>query len=321
MFISNSFISCYKPSEIKNNFDTKKTASQAISINRNSRDIFVKQKKPVSFGNSQNFHDKYELFAKDIESYVLNHCELKINDLRTIVQKYSPATDVKDFRQMPDKSNATIKSQAYFTNMINFTNSEAIAENKTIFVRIPEKNNIINALEFLEAIEHEFTHILQEESKDRISKVDFLNNYLKKVQLNSSFIDTVKTMPKAFAEIEYNLNIPLIKVLKKNNELPIQIYGNPEDILRNMYLKETGFTPEDFIKKIVQYVYKNIEANGIKFDKQAVTDYIALLADKEKEAYQNSLDMLKKYCNIKGLSDLDLRIKLYEILQKTVKNI
>ena len=55
-----------------------------------------------------------------------------------------------------------------------------------------------------------------------------------------------------------------------------------------------------------------------KFDKKAVNDYIALVADKEHEAYKNATNMLNEKCGIKGSSDLDLRVTLYDIFKKVM---
>ncbi|MGM9613278.1 MAG: hypothetical protein ACI3XZ_07210, partial [Butyricicoccus sp.] len=94
-----------------------------------------------------------------------------------IVQKYSPTTTVKSYDELPQNSNALSTTAAYFQNPINFTpDNKAIAQDKIIFIRPLINQDKESKLSFLDDIEHEFTHVLQEESKDRTSKIDFLNN-------------------------------------------------------------------------------------------------------------------------------------------------
>lgn len=287
-----------------------------------NNDTFVKSTN-VSFGSSMPLKQKFDMFQKDIEKYVLKSPKIELNEIEKIVQKYSPTTTVKNYNELPQNSNALSTTVAYFQNQIVFTaDSKAIAQDKVIFVRPLEGQNKKDKLFFLDCIEHEFTHILQEESKDRMSKVDFLNNYVsgKSIQ-DLKTLNTIALCPKIFSSVEHYIGLPLRKAFRKSNDLPEKLPFYSKDLINQIYASQTGMNAKDYTKSVISAILEEAEKQAGSFDKHQVVKYIALTANKEKEAYENSTKMLKRHLGINGYTDLDLRLQVYQIFEDTAKEI
>lgn len=287
------------------------------------KDTFVKSSNPVSFGSSLPMRKKLEMFQNDIEKYVLKNPKIDLTEIEKIVQKYSPTTTVKSFDDLPNGSNAIATTAAYHQNQIGFTNdSEAIAQDKIIFIRPLNSQDKASKLFFLDCIEHEFTHILQEESKDRTSKVDFLNEYLKgKDFRDKKVFNTISLSPKVFSSVEHYVYLPLRKAMKKSSNLLEKLPFFSKDLLDNIYISQTGMKTEDYIKQVINVILSEAQNQCDNFDQNQVVKYIGLIAEKEKEAYTLSTEMLKKHMGINGPVDLDLRDQLYQIFEQTAKSL
>ena len=281
-------------------------------------DVFVKNTSNVSFGDNLTLMAKFVPFAKEIEDYVLKSSKLELSDIEKIIQRYSPTTKIKDFNELPQNSNAHNRTLAYFKQKINFTvDGEPIPEEKEIYIRLPKYLNKEHKLEFLDSIEHEFIHILQEESSDRVSKISFLNKFTQN-GLDEEKIKTLQIMPQAFNAIEYNMAMPLYKFLEKENNMPIPIKSASLEVLDKIYQSMTGLTAEEYIKYIKTEIIKSLEESYGKFDKKVINDYVALISEKEYEAYKKTIEMLNKKCGISGSCDLDLRVVLYDVFKNVM---
>ena len=281
-------------------------------------DVFVKNSSSVSFGNNLTLAEKFKPFAKELEDYVLKCEKPDFSRLESIIKKYSPTTKIKEFKELSKNSNVHDRTNAYFRQNMNFTqDGEIIPDAKEIYIKLSADMNKQEKLDFLSSLEHEFTHILQEESPDRLSKISFLRNFIGQ-GLAKTKITTLQLMPQLFNTVEYNISLPLYKFLGKTNNLPNPIKSASEDIVNYIYREETGYPVTNFIKYIKEEAMKRAEVSVGKFDKKAVNDYIALVADKEHEAYKNATNMLNEKCGIKGSSDLDLRVTLYDIFKKVM---
>lgn len=309
-------IPSYKIKSTKQN-----TVSQEWRKNtaKSYNDVFVKNSSSVSFGNNLTLAEKFKPFAKELEDYVLKCEKPDFSRLESIIKKYSPTTKIKEFKELSGNSNAHDRTKAYFKQKINFTQEgEIVPDAKEIYIKFFPEMKKNEKLEFLDSLEHEFTHILQEESSDRLSKVSFLNRFIAKGGLDKEKIVTLQLMPQLFNTVEYNMSLPLYKFLGKTNNLPNPIKSASEDIINYIYRTETGYPVKSFIKNLKEQAMKNAEISAGKFDKKAVEEYIALVADKEYEAYRNTTNMLNEKCGIKGSSDLDLRVTLYDIFKKVM---
>lgn len=308
-------IPSYKIKSTKQN-----TVSQEWRKNtaKSYNDVFVKNSSSVSFGNNLTLAEKFKPFAKELEDYVLKCEKPDFSRLESIIKKYSPTTKIKEFKELPQNSNVHDRTNAYFRQNMNFTqDGEIVPDAKEIYIKLSANMNKQEKLDFLNSLEHEFTHILQEESPDRLSKISFLRNFIGQ-GLDKKKITTLQLMPQLFNTVEYNMSLPLYKFLGKTNNLPNPIKSASEDIVNCIYREETGCHVKNFIKHIKEEAMERAEVFVGKFDKKAVNDYIALVADKEHEAYKNATNMLNEKCGIKGSSDLDLRVTLYDIFKKVM---
>ena len=287
------------------------------------KDTFIKSKNntAISFGSSMSLKRKFERFQKDIESYVFKSSKIELSEIEKIVQKYSPRTMVKSYDELPQNSNALSTTVAYVQNPINFTpDNKAIAQDKIIFIRPIKNQDKESKLSFLDKIEHEFTHVLQEESPDRTPKIDFFNDFLKNNNIqNPKTLNTIIMCPKVFASVEHYISLPLRKALQKSDDMPEKLPFYSKDLINQIYVSQTGINAKDYAKAIIFTILNKSEKQSGGFDKQQVIKYIALVANKEKEAYENSTLMLKRHLGIEGHTDLDLRIQLYEIFEQTAK--
>lgn len=287
--------------------------------NKLEKDIFVKNTKNVSFGSAVNLMEKFVSFAKEIEEYVLKNSKVDLLEVEKIVKKYSPTTKVKDFAQLPQNTNVNDRTFAYFRQNIKFGDDGCIVPDaKEIFVKVSQNMDKSQKLEFLEALEHEFTHILQEESSDRVSKISFIRKFIGNERLNQEKISTLSFMPKIFSSVEYYMSLPLYKFMAKSDNLPQPVKSATVDDLNRIYRQVTGYNAEDYIMLVREEIFKRLGNQGHIFDKKAIKEYAAMVAQKKHEAYENTTKMLNQKCGISGPSDLDLRVVLYDIFKKVM---
>lgn len=308
---------------LTNKIQSQRQAENKTFLQSSPNDIFVKSTSNVSFGSMSKLNDKFFPFCRELKEYIYKTKSIDIAKVEQIVQKYSPTTLVKPMQELPGGTNATEQTAAYFTNRLLFSADGKIkVEDKAIFLNIPQKTDKESKLNFLCDILHEMTHIFQEESSDRLSKVTFLNDFLKDKQINKDTISVIQAMPKAFSVAESNIIMPLIKSLKKENDLPLTIKENSKNILDKIYAPQTQINSvDDFITLIILKTQEYIQNNFCVTDKKAITKYIALVSEKEKEAYQKSTQFLKRELNIKDPTDLDLRVTLYDAFSKKAQEL
>ena len=101
--------------------------------------------------------------------------------------------------------------------------------------------------------------------------------------------------------------------------MPKKLPFYSKDLINQIYISQTGINAKDYAKAVIFTILNKFEKQSGGFDKQQVIKYIALVANKEKEAYENSTLMLKRHLGIEGHPDLDLRIQLYEIFEQAAK--
>ena len=114
--------------------------------------------------------------------------------------------------------------------------------------------------------------------------------------------------------------MPLINALRKTCDLPQTIPTADKNILNYVYYGATRYSTSDYIKNVTNEILKHIKLELPHTDKKYVLQYIKQKAGQEKEAYLESLKFVKNIMNIKGDTDLDFRILLYDEFEKTLEN-
>lgn len=281
-----------------------------------SNDLFVKSSNVQFCGKTIPFENKIRQFSQKIKQYVLTSDTIKFDELEKIVTEFSPTTNVKKMSELPSTSNAGAYTSAYFQQKIYFSPDGRMFEDpKTIFLNPPAGKTLEDKATFLDSIVHEMTHIFQEESPDRVSKTNFFNTYLKGKDINS-LIGTLSAMPKVFQSVEHNATMPFRYFMNKENNLPKPIKNASSKTLDEAYKSTTALDAKKYVETVVDTIITQAEKQFGPLDRIGLKKFIRLVASKEKEAYSKGLDVQKKVLKINEDTDLDLRLKLYEILEK-----
>ncbi len=90
--------------------------------------------------------------------------------------------------------------------------------------------------------------------------------------------------------------------------------------LEKIFIQNFNLKPEILITKLINDILNNASKLG-NFDKNFVLDFVISKADEEKEAYKNALEAEKSLLNIKGKTDFDLRLEVYENIIKSAKKL
>ena len=85
-----------------------------------------------------------------------------------------------------------------------------------------------------------------------------------------------------------------------------------------IYKSQTNLSTQEYIKAVTVDILKQLKTKLPYANENYVLRYIRKKAGQEKEAYQISLDFLKDILNIKGHTDLDYRILLYDEFEKAI---
>lgn len=285
------------------------------SLSKNQNDVFVKSVSP-SFGRFSTLEEKFVPFSKELRNYILGNDNIALNQLEKLIKKYSPTTCIREMKDLPQNSNAHEMTLAYFTNKMNFSSDgKVIPLDKEIFLYLPKDHSQKSRLEFLSSLSHEMTHVLQEESVNRFSKLEFIRQICDGKQFTQLNFNTLSGMTKAMTIAELNVFEPLYQALKKTDELPRPIADSSKSMLNKIYLSQTGTTAEIYIDSVIRKTLDYVEKFIGTTDRKKVVEYISLIAGKEKEAYQNSAKLLKQELKLNCTTDLDLRITLYDLFQ------
>ena len=283
------------------------------------QDSFVKttNAKNPSFHGISSFAQKYTPFEKEILDYYKTKPAIDINEIKQIVEKYSPMIQIKKLSEVGQNVNIHNRTGAYFKDEILF-NSEGICKNgeKGIFLKPLTSNDLADKIAFLSSLIHETTHLFQETSSDRISKFAWIKQFYEIPQNFEEQIQTLALFPKFFKVAEYNINLPLTQNLQKINEIPLPVKAAGKNELNNIYQKMTGRNVPDFIELIINATANHLGLPKSKFNQKKLLEYLALLSEKEYEAYTNQVKFTKQALNQNGSTDMDLLVKLYEMFYK-----
>lgn len=282
-------------------------------------DSFVKSNN-VSFSGGSTFAQKFEPFMKEFNTFFSKNEPFDYIKLRSLITKYNPVVNVKSMDEISGPSNVTAYTAAYFRDLIGFSNTgEMINADKTLFVDLPKSNSYMDRLKFGDFFVHEATHAFQECSSDRVSKFDFTKEFFKPVAHDREALFTLQVMPQVFTAVEQNLLRPLANALKKDGFLPIPIKSADEKIVDNIIKSQTGAD----VKTIVAFVSDNMmqKFGGPRNPnyRNKVLEFVQLIAQKEREAYNNGLGFLKQQLSVNSKTDLDLQVILYDMISSSIK--
>ena len=282
----------------------------------------VQRTNKPSFMGYNNFTPKMQGLINDSKKLYNFNTRYSLNDITNIIKKYSPTTEIRDILTIPSSSNISPRTGAYYADVkqLLLNQNKILSQNKTMYIKT-SSNNPINNLEILSSFVHESTHIFQEESSDRLSTTDFIQRFLVQSKSNTEKLDSIKSAPKFFATIEYNILLPLIKGLQKNNEMPTKIPAFNEQMLDKYFIDNTNLPAKEYVNRVTKYFLSLFRQQAPFMNTDFVLKYAIKKAGQEKEAYQQSLNFLKQVLNIEGKTDLDYRILLYEIFEKSLQEI
>ena len=305
-----------------NNLTTPKSVTTprfSPAYSKTGNDVFVKSNK-IPFGANMSFAEKRTPFLRELYSYILNSKTLSLDDLGAIVQKYSPGLLVKSMQEVPPEF---ADLAAYHSAHFNFGYTikdmkEVVESQKNIFLNIPSQDDIKNRLIFMDEASHEMMHVFQEESSDRISHRQFIQNLLDKDLPLEVKIDTLRSMSNIFNEAETRMQQPLLLALDKKDIIPRTVKSISTKVLNEMYINQVNMPAEDFLARTF---LASVDKAALKFpnlDRKTVFEHSHLTALNEREAYLNAGYIVKRALGINTPVDTEYRVLLYDLFAKVI---
>lgn len=286
-------------------------------------DVFLSSNpaKKLSFGANLTFAEKFVPFKKDFFKYYMKNEILSFPDIEKIVQKYLPEIKVKNLKELENSGKIDKRTCAYFDVEFDITpNNKCVNVEQTIYVSPQNTNTIAKKIELAQAVIHETTHAMQENSTDRLSKIDWLNSLKDIAQDRFDFMRTLQNMTLLNANVEQNLNTPLRNYMQKRNEMPVPTANAGRAMLENIYKQTVDKSVEEYIDFLVSEFWFRQGICYLDSSKQKrIFEYLVQTTAKEKEAYTNQINFAKEAMNIKTPVDLDLTKNLYSILAERSK--
>lgn len=280
-----------------------------------AQDAFCKTN-DMSFGSNTTIASKLNTFVPEIYRYILSAPKIDYEGIESIMRKVSPETAVKAFSDIPRGANVCDGTGAYFhCNFIintNCTPAKVIPNGKAIYIPLPKDDNVSGRLNLLGSVVHESTHIFQEESFDRISKCEFLSHFLSKDVPDVVKRDTLMAIPRIFADADFQMQQPYLRYFGMTDWVPRPVkYINNEGL--GMIFAETAQTSvNEYLARSIVNAMDKYAKEFPNYDRKTILNYITQTAKKEREAYLNSVNVLKFAKNMEAPTDLDYRILLYD---------
>ncbi len=285
----------------------------------NQNDIFVKSKNISFKGNSLSA--KYEPLKADLTDYIMNADEIDLSEIRNIIKKYSPTTGFDDFKKLPKNNNVHNNvTTGYTQQQMQFAQNEdgqIEVENlpQNIFVVVDKNLNKENRIILLDRILHECTHVLQNESDDHQSYVDFYNEAFKRINDSDVALNTIQVTNSIFNYIENDSIMTFYKASKNSMGLLPKNISRYKSNIDDIFLKEKGTSVKSNAQVLLNKLIKNV-GSQTKIDRKLILDFVKLKSQNEAEAYQNALNSDKELLGITGVPDFDLRIDIYKAICK-----
>ena len=291
---------------------TQQNCSSGVK-NNPKRDVFVKSN-DISFGSNATIAAKLNSFLPDLYGYILHSEKLSLEGVGEIVQKSSPHTLVKPLSEIPPGSNVHNATSAYFYCKYNFSPDfkQVIPGEKSIYLELPVQDTVKDRIIYMENIVHEMTHIFQEESSDRVSKIEFFKDFLTKDMPPISKYETLAAMPRIFSRTELQMQQPLLFALGKKDIIPVPVSVLSPKVLNNIYLETVNSPVDDFIARTIVSSMTEASQQFPNIDRKTVLQYISQTAQKEQEAHLNAGYMVKRALGINSPVDMEYRVLLYD---------
>ena len=290
-----------------------------------NNDMFVKSStsENVMFGSVKTFVEKFVPFEQELLKKIgKGNFDTSIENVETLVQKYSPDLKIRPLKEAGANSNVTNRTSAYFKDQMYMTEDlQLVNGEKELYLTMPRSNNKDEQMNFAQSLVHEMTHAFQEKSTDRLSKYDWLKCFLESSKVNDDTVRTLQLMPKFFSMIEYNLLLPFDKALGKTNFKPVRIPSVDKELVNDIYKRNTGIPFNNYVDFLVDAVAKRLGMPDSQLNRKKLHEYVPLLAGKEEEAYTKGYGFTKKQLHISGQTDLDLRTKLYSMFKQRSQEI
>lgn len=309
-----------------NRISFKSQTAPRAGINANPiLDTFIRNNN-VSFTSSK-FNETYPKLKQDLCDYILSDRDLTFDSLNDIIHKYRPNIDACDFKDAPKNSNITEITDAYFRNYVKFAISQdkgikVLGEpEQALYIEFPKSKDYSERAIFASKALHESTHMLQQNSPDRISKLQSIKEFLVKEQNPKRAMATIQA-GNLGANITYDeLSKIYLFGAQKVNEIPIRIKGKSSKNLDSLFLKTTQMDAQTASKQLLVNVFDILNKQfGTLYDKKYTLNTIIQNLLNEKEAYDNGYSFLKEALNIVGNTDLDLKPMMLGVFCDAAKN-
>ncbi len=276
------------------------------------KDSFVKS---PNFSALNTFSHNYEQIYPLIKRSYLEGRATSLQPLREIVQRFFPHVQVKDMLESPNFHEMKIYG-AYFQNKIALTRDfKVISDEQTLFFKMPGENQDKTKLTFFTNAMHEITHVMQENSKDRQSRADWMQLQILRVRDKQTLLELFTVAPQIFSSLEQIMTIPLKDFLCKQENLPREIFVRADATTVNeIYNKLTGANFDTYIDYVLSEVLKRVGFNGSKESFSNMIQYSKQYAFDEYEAYMNGINFAKEMLGMKRPTDLDLFVQTYKML-------
>lgn len=287
--------------------------NRASGVKNNPKcDVFVKSN-DISFGSNATIAAKLDSFLPDLYNYILHSKKLSLEGVGEIAQNASPGLLVKSLKDAPvDAASSSWAASYNCAYSISSDMKTVSAGAKSIYLGIPDEPTVRNRLVFMNDVAHEMTHIFQEESCDRISKLQFIQKFLDKELSNAAKLDTLKAMAAIFNEAETKMQQPLLRALNKKDIIPCPVKTLSHKLLNDTYIEDSHISVDDYIKGTILSTMDKFSSKYADMDRNTILEYMQLTAKNEREAYLNSGYLVKRALGIKSPVDTEYRVLLYD---------
>ena len=282
------------------------------------QDVFIKSKSANSVATTR-LAEKYIPLSREMTDYILKSPEVTTLGIEKIIQKYSPNTSFNNLESLETNRPIT-RGSAGYTKIPVLVSAKVDGFSLTkyplsLYAQMPEEMDNRNRIILTDRVLHECTHLLQENSKDRTSTIDFFNSYLKSVKNPQEAINDISLMPRLFSNLEDSIYDVLLSSDLEFDSLPKEIAKNItlDSICKKVFQKPA-------YEAFMYLIMACMNETNVK-DLKLSLDYIILKAQDEREAYINALRSDKKLMNLRGTTDFDLRIEAYETIIKSAESL
>ena len=285
--------------------------SSKKKYNQIPHDVFVKT---PTFSAMNTFSHNYS-HIKPIIKQMYSERKVNLKSLEEVIQRFFPHINVRDMREAPLAKQSS-EFGAYFQNQIGFSKTFEVKDmGQALFFRMPNESADNTNLNFFINVVHEITHVIQENSSDRVKRSDWMRKTLQNANDKNTVMADLVVLPQIFSSLEQVVILPLREFMMKSDNLPREILVKVEPkLINDIYKKVTGANYDSYVDFCLSEIFKRIGFNCSKDSLSRVLKYSKQYALDEYEAYKNGTDFGKEMLGIKSSTDLDLRVQAYRML-------